>query len=75
MPSSTDQAFAAGFSPNHWVVLDPRSREDKLAAMALYDSEHDPGRRPRDVLRQLEHRGTTIGVDHAEAFVVARQFR
>jgi LmbE family N-acetylglucosaminyl deacetylase len=75
VPTSTDQAFAAGFSPNSWVVLDERSRDDKLAAIALYPSEHDPGRRPSDVLRQLEHRGTSIGVDHAEAFVVARQFR
>jgi LmbE family N-acetylglucosaminyl deacetylase len=75
VPTSTDQAFAAGFSPNRWVVLDERSRDDKLAAMALYASEHDPGRRPADVLRHLEHRGTTIGAAYAEAFVVARQFR
>jgi len=73
--TSTDQAFDAAFAPNHWVVLDERSCEDKVAAMALYRSEHDPGRRPADLLRQLEHRGTTIGADHAEAFVVARQYR
>ena len=61
--TSTDQAFDAAFAPNHWVVLDKRSCEDKVAAMALYRSEHDPGRRPADLLRQLEHRGTTIGAD------------
>ena len=72
--TSTDQAFAAGFVPNRWVVLDEQSRDDKLAAMALYPSEHDPGRRPGDVLRDLEHRGTTVGVPYAEAFAVARQF-
>ena len=75
VPTSTDQAFDAGFAPNHWVVLDERSRDDKVTAMAFYRSEHDLGRRPADILRQLEHRGATIGADYAEAFAIARQYR
>lgn len=74
VPTSTDQAFAAGFSPSLYVEVDERQVARKLDAMRLYLTEHDPGRRPDDLELQLRYRGTQIGVDHAEAFAVARAF-
>lgn len=72
--SSTDQAFENRFAPNFHVLLDEAAVTAKLAAIAVYGSEHAPGRRPEDVARQLEHRGAQIGTAHAEAFMLARHF-
>jgi hypothetical protein len=33
-----------------------------------------PGRTPRDVQRRMEFRGSEIGVEFAEAFVIGRMF-
>ena len=67
-PTSTDQTFFQAFSPNTWVPSTTALRA-RSAAMALYGIEHEIGRRPADLLRRLEARGTEIGVEHAEAFV------
>ena len=59
---------------DHWVVLDERSCDERSRRWPL-PLRARPGRRPADLLRELGHRGTTIGVDTREAFVVARQDR
>ncbi len=72
--TSTDQAFVQHFSAQMFVTVDAGQVERVLAAMACYSTEDAPGRSLQDVRRRLEHRGAQIGVPHAEAFVVARQF-
>jgi LmbE family N-acetylglucosaminyl deacetylase len=77
VPTSTDQAFVRGFSPNAHVLLDDAHCERKLEALAHYDFDGfglDYGRRPEDLRRQSEARGAEAGAAYAEAFVVARQF-
>lgn len=73
-PTSTDQAFYRTFSPNAWVMLDRKHCDAAVTAMDGYRCEHDVGRRPGDVRRQLETRGAEIGVPYAEAFTVIRRF-
>jgi len=74
VPTSTDQAFAPSFSPQMYVKLERGQVERKLEAMACYSTESAPGRAVADLERRLQVRGAEIGVSHAEAFVVARQF-
>jgi len=76
--SSTDQRFGgtggAAFVPSQYVVLNATQARRKCEAIALYATEQAPGRDPVDVDRRLRVRGAEIGVELAEAFVVARQF-
>jgi len=79
VPTSTEQGFggamATPFAPNEYVVLTEAHVRAKLKALDCYPSELDRGRRPEDVERRLRLRGSEIGGDYAEAFVVARRFR
>ena len=72
--TSTDQTFVQHFSPQMFVAVSAGQVQRALAAMACYSTENAPGRAVRDIERALEYRGAQIGVSHAEAFVVARQF-
>ncbi|MET0342338.1 MAG: PIG-L family deacetylase [Polyangiales bacterium] len=74
VPTSTDQSYHYGFSPNIWVTLEESHVACKLAAMARYQTEHAPGRTPDDLRQTLRTRGRQIGVAHAEAFALARHF-
>jgi LmbE family N-acetylglucosaminyl deacetylase len=73
--TSTDQTFERTFSPQCYVPLERRHVQRKLDAMACYRTEVAPGRDVCDVEHQLRRRGAEVGVEFAEAFVVARQFR
>jgi len=78
VPTSTDQGFGGtglAFQPTEYVVLDASHTRRKCAAVAQYDSEIVAGRTPDDVERSLRSRGSSIGAEFAEAFVVARRFR
>lgn len=79
VPTSTDQTFggtgAAAFTPTEYVVLSAEQACRKCEAVAAYATELAPGRTPTDIDRRLRFRGAEIGVDFAEAFVVARRFR
>jgi LmbE family N-acetylglucosaminyl deacetylase len=72
--TSTDQAYVQHFSPQLFVTVGPDHVERKVKAMSCYSTEEASGRSALDVRRNLESRGAQIGVPHAEAFVVARQF-
>lgn len=76
-PSSTEWNFSgigAAFSPN-WFVDISDTLPLKLAALALYEQEMRAWPHPRS-LKAVEllagWRGSTIGVEAAEAFVVGR---
>ena len=79
IPTSTDQIFGGAssrvFAPNEYVVINADQARRKCAAFAGYASEVAPGRTPDDVERRLRLRGQEIGVEFAEAYVVARRFR
>jgi LmbE family N-acetylglucosaminyl deacetylase len=78
VPTSTDQGFGVGglaFVPNEHVVLDADHARRKTQAVSAYGDELVVGRRPEDVERALRTRGSSIGVEYAEAFAVARRFR
>jgi LmbE family N-acetylglucosaminyl deacetylase len=72
--TSTEQAYQASFAPNTWFVLEHEHCALAERAMRLYEVEHEVGRRPVDLERRLASRGAEIGVDRAQAFVMARQF-
>ena len=72
--TSTDQAFVGAFSPTLFVDVNEEQVARKLAAMSVYRTEQDLGRRPEDLERQLRQRGTQSGTTFAEAFVVARSY-
>lgn len=78
IPTSTDQAFGGGgvaaFIPTEYVVLSADQARRKCDAVGAYPSEIVPGRSPQDVERRLRARGAEIGVEFAEALVVARRF-
>jgi len=74
VPTSTDQAYVQHFSPQRFVTVDASQAERSLRAMACYSTEEAYGRRVVDLRRKLEARGAQIGLSHAEAFVVARQY-
>jgi len=78
IPTSTDQAFggssAVPFVPTEYVVLNASQAARKIKAAAEYGDEMVSGRLPADVERRLRTRGVEIGVEFAEAFVVARRF-
>ncbi|AHG90496.1 LmbE family protein [Gemmatirosa kalamazoonensis] len=78
IPSSTDQTFgvagAHAFLPNEFVLLGTDHVRRKCEAMALYSTEHAPGRTAADVERRLRVRGAEVGAEFAEAFAVARRF-
>lgn len=76
-PTSTEQAFVGalgGFAPQMYVELSAAQARRKLDAMACYSTESASGRRLEDLERRMRVRGAEIGVEHAEAFVVAHQF-
>lgn len=77
--TSTDQGFggisALSFAPTEYVVLTAAQARRKCDAVAEYRTEVAPGRRPEDVELRLRSRGAEIGVEFAEAFVVARRYR
>lgn len=79
IPTSTDQIFggsaARAFAPNEYVVVSADQARRKCDAFAAYAGETAPGRTPADVERRLRLRGQEIGVEFAEAYVVARRFR
>jgi len=79
IPTSTDQIFGGNsarvFAPNEYVVVSADQARRKCAAFAEYAGETAPGRSPDDIERRLRLRGQEIGVEFAEAFVVARRFR
>jgi LmbE family N-acetylglucosaminyl deacetylase len=72
--TSTDQSFERLFSPQLFVPLRNGHVKRKLEAMACYVTEGAPGRDVDDLERRMRVRGTEIGVEYAEAFVVARKF-
>jgi LmbE family N-acetylglucosaminyl deacetylase len=72
--TSTDQSWDRPFAPNLFVELGESFVQRKLDAMSRYASERAPGREREDLERQLRQRGRQIGVDAAEAFVLARSF-
>lgn len=74
VPTSTDQSFLPGFTPQMYVVLEEQFAELKVEAMGCYETESAPGRSPEDLRRKLQSRGAEIGVAYAEAFAVQRQF-
>lgn len=79
VPTSTNQGFGGtngpAFAPTEYVVLSAAQAARKCEAVALYRTEMAPGRTPEDVDRHLRSRGAEIGVEFAEAYVVARRFR
>lgn len=76
--TSTDQGFggsgARPFSPTQYVLVGERHMRSKIAAMECYPQESAPGRTGADLERRMRSRGTEVGSDFAEAFVIARQF-
>lgn len=74
VPTSTDQAFAADFRPDTFVLLEPEHLLAKQEAMRCYRTELDHGRRPQDLEAVARVRGLTAGAEHAEAFVTARRY-
>lgn len=78
VPSSTEWQIpgsAPGFTPN-WFVDVSETLERKLAALNAYEAELRNWPHPRSC-RAVEHlahwRGATVGVDAAEAFMLARK--
>ena len=75
VPSSTEWAFETTFSPDTYVdIIDTLTR--KTHAMQLYESEARPFPHPRSpqALQALATwRGSTIGVEAAEAFQTIRR--
>jgi LmbE family N-acetylglucosaminyl deacetylase len=74
VPTSTDQGYLNSFAPNMYSILNKSDAIAKADCARFYDMEMCIGRRPSDLTLRMKQRGTEIGVDHAEAFVVARQF-
>jgi len=79
IPSSTEWAFGAfgTFRPNHYIDVS-NTINDKLSAMALYDTEvrENPHPRSLDHLEALAKvRGSECGHHYAEAFEVLRIIR
>lgn len=75
VPSSTEQGFSGEpFRPNTYVTLDASDAKAKSDAMSEYAEQFALGRRPADLQRRLEMRGTEAGVELAEAFVAARLY-
>jgi LmbE family N-acetylglucosaminyl deacetylase len=78
VPTSTEQAFAipggSSFAPNCWSLVERAHAVRKVQAMGCYPTEGAPGRRPDDLLRRLELRGSEVGTPFAEAFVTARSY-
>jgi LmbE family N-acetylglucosaminyl deacetylase len=78
--SSTEAAppqFARQFVPTVFHDISPHL-DRKLEIMSLYDSEAQSGPMPRgpEAIRALaRYRGATIGVQHAEAFMLIREVR
>jgi N-acetylglucosamine malate deacetylase 1 len=76
--SSTDWTFASGalpFSPALWVGIDDEAWAAKLDCLGIYHDELRAWPHPRsvdgiDVLAR--YRGSQVGLDRAEAFVVIR---
>lgn len=77
VPSSTDQAFPLAefaFQPNYYVDISEHL-QTKVTALACYDRESRqyPNPRSSDGLRVCaQKRGTEVGLDAAEAFVILR---
>lgn len=68
--SSTDRS---GFQPNFYVTLDEGNLEDKIRGMDYYSTEQQYQLRSRAGLTVLaQYRGSHIGQDYAEAFMVER---
>jgi LmbE family N-acetylglucosaminyl deacetylase len=79
VPSSTEWAFSQElpFQPNEFVDISA-TLETKIEAMALYESEARlfPHPRSAEALRALARwRGSTTGVEAAEAFRLIRSVR
>ncbi|HEV8305650.1 MAG TPA: PIG-L deacetylase family protein [Gemmatimonadales bacterium] len=73
--SSTEWAFPRSFAPDTWVDIS-KTLEQKLAAMACYESEVRPYPHPRS-LDGLRHRAQAWGNQHcmdaAEVFMTVRR--
>ena len=70
--SSTEAGTSRAFAPNVYVDISPWL-EQKLAIMAMYESERHAELMPRaaSAIRALARfRGATVGVEYAEAFVL-----
>jgi LmbE family N-acetylglucosaminyl deacetylase len=70
--SSTEAGTGRPFAPNVYVDISPWL-EQKLAIMAMYESERhaEPMPRAASAIRALARfRGATVGVEYAEAFVL-----
>jgi LmbE family N-acetylglucosaminyl deacetylase len=74
IPTSTDQAFANTFSANCFVTLTEQEMLRKKSAMNLYETEIVGGRSPVNLENQMRLRGSQIGTEFAEAYVIARHF-
>lgn len=73
--SSTEAAPSPRFIPHVFSEI-TRFIDQKLAVMALYETERQPDPMPRgpSAIRALARcRGATIGVDYAEAFMMIRE--
>lgn len=74
-PSSTEWAYPRSFAPDTWVDISA-TLEQKIAAMACYESEVRPYPHPRS-LEALRHRARAWGnracMDAAEVFVTVRR--
>lgn len=73
--SSTEAAPSPRFIPHVFSEI-TRFIDQKLAVMALYETERQPDPMPRgpSAIRALaRYRGATIGVDYAEAFMMIRE--
>jgi LmbE family N-acetylglucosaminyl deacetylase len=76
--SSTEWAFGGGvFQPNHFVDISAQL-ERKIEALRVYTSEMRPAPHARSIeaVRALaQMRGSSVGLDAAEAFMISRQLR
>jgi len=77
-PSSTNWGFGefGSFEPNIFIHAIPRAITNKMDAIKCYPNElenHPNARSLRAINSLCEYRGTTIGVEYAEAFKLIRK--
>jgi LmbE family N-acetylglucosaminyl deacetylase len=77
-PSSTNWGFGefGSFEPNIFVPAIQRALKNKLDAIRCYPNEiedHPNARSIQAIISLCKYRGTTVGVDYAEAFKLIRR--
>lgn len=78
VPSSTNWGFGefGSFEPNIFVPAIQRALKNKLDALRCYPNEienHPNARSIQAIISLCKYRGTTVGVDYAEAFKLIRK--